>query len=102
MIKVFKGVEAKYQKIERLTLAVVITARKIIPYFQGHQVMVKTNYPIHQALKKLDLAERMMYWSVESDEYDIEYLPRGNIKLQNLIDFLAEFISLAGAKVPHI
>lgn len=32
--KVLKGVEARYQKIERFMLAVVVTSRKLKPYFQ--------------------------------------------------------------------
>lgn len=43
--KVFKGVKARYQKIERLSLEVMITTRKLRPYFQEHLVLVKTNYP---------------------------------------------------------
>lgn len=46
MRKLFRGIETQYQKIERLTLAVVVTVRKIMPYFQGHQILVKTDYPI--------------------------------------------------------
>lgn len=38
--KVFKGVELQYQKIEKNTLALVVTARKLRPYFQGHKIAV--------------------------------------------------------------
>lgn len=50
--KVFNDAESKYQKIERPTLAIVIIVGNLIPYFQGHGVLVKTNYPIQQVLKK--------------------------------------------------
>lgn len=43
---VFKGVEAWYPNIERLTLAVAITTRKLMPYFEGNCIMVKTKCPI--------------------------------------------------------
>lgn len=33
--KVFRGAEARYQKIEKLALSVVIVERKLRPYFQG-------------------------------------------------------------------
>lgn len=36
--KVFKGTETRYQKIEIFALAVVIIARKLIPYFQRHWI----------------------------------------------------------------
>lgn len=55
-----KGVEAQYKKIVKLAYAVVVSTRKTIPYFQGHPIMVKTNCPICQVLKKPNLAGRMM------------------------------------------
>jgi hypothetical protein len=41
--RTFKGAEAKYQKIEKLSLAVIATARKLRRYFQSHKVVVKTS-----------------------------------------------------------
>jgi len=58
--KVFKGAKLRYQKIERLALAIITTARKLRPYFQSHKIIVKTNYPIKQVLSKPDRAGRMV------------------------------------------
>ncbi|GAU32570.1 hypothetical protein TSUD_218280 [Trifolium subterraneum] len=88
--KTLRGVETRYQKIERLCLAVVITARKLRQYFQSHQVIVKTDYSIKNVLRKPDLAGRMVAWSVEFPEFDITYVPRGPIKSQALADFVLE------------
>ncbi|GAU44771.1 hypothetical protein TSUD_138830 [Trifolium subterraneum] len=90
MSRTLRGVETRYQEIERLCLAVVITARKLRQYFQSHQVIVKTNYPIKNVLRKPDLAGRMVAWSVELSEFDITYIPRGPIKSQALADFVLE------------
>jgi len=73
--KVFKGAEIRYEKTEILALVVVITARKLRPYFQSHKIVVKTNYPIKQVLGKPDLAGRMVAWSIELSEYDIQFVP---------------------------
>jgi hypothetical protein len=54
--RTFKGAEAKYQKIEKLSLAVIVTARKLRQYFQSHKIVVKTDYPIKNVLRKPDLA----------------------------------------------
>lgn len=80
--KALKGVEIRYQKTERLALAVVVTTRKLRQYFQGHLEIVKTNYQIKRILKKPYLAGRMVAWAVELSEYEITYLPRTSIKLQ--------------------
>ena len=84
------GAEIRYQKIEKLALALITTARKLRPYFQTHQVIVRTNQPIRQVLQKPDLAGRMMNWSIELSEFGIVYEPRDAIKAQALSDFVAE------------
>jgi hypothetical protein len=88
--RTFKGAEAKYQKIEKLSLAVVITARKLRQYFQSHKIVVKTDYPIKKVLRKPDLAGRMVAWAVELSEFNITFSPRGAIKSQILADFILE------------
>src|SRR4030042_1803275 len=100
--KVFRGAKLRYQKIERLDLAVVTTARKLRSYFQSHRITVKSNYPIKQVLGKPDLAGRMVAWSIELSEYDIQFIPRGNIKSHVLADFVVELTSPIQEEAPHI
>jgi len=76
--------------IENVALALVLTARRMQPYFQNHTITVKTNYPVYKILYKSDLARRMIGWSVELSEFDIRYEPRGAIKSQYLADFSTE------------
>jgi hypothetical protein len=44
----------------------------------------------------------MVAWSIELSQYDIQFLPRGNIKSQVLGDFLVEFTSPIQEEVPHV
>ncbi|GAU30847.1 hypothetical protein TSUD_365550 [Trifolium subterraneum] len=91
--RIFREVEIRYQKIEKLSLAVVTTARRLRHYFQSHKIVVKIDHPIKHMLKKPDLAGRMVAWTVELSEYDITFVPRGNIKSQILADFILELSS---------
>ncbi|GAU27362.1 hypothetical protein TSUD_55150 [Trifolium subterraneum] len=91
--RIFRGAEIRYQKLEKLSLAVVTTARRLRHYFQSHKIVVKTDHPIKHVLKKPDLAGRMVAWAVELSEYDITFVPRGNIKSQILTDFILELSS---------
>nr|KYP71305.1 Retrovirus-related Pol polyprotein from transposon 17.6 [Cajanus cajan] len=88
--RVLQDAERRYQMIEKLTLALVIAARRLRPYFQSHQVIIKTDYPIKQILRKPELAGRMIAWSVELSEFGIQYEGRGPLKAQCLADFVAE------------
>ncbi|GAU43183.1 hypothetical protein TSUD_301490 [Trifolium subterraneum] len=58
--RTLRGAETRYQKIEMLSLAVVVTARRLRQYFQSHKLIVKTDYPIKNVLRKPDLAGRMV------------------------------------------
>jgi len=67
--------EKRYQMIEKVTLALVLTTRRMQPYFQNHAITVRTNYAIYKILSKPDLVGRMIGWSVELSKFDIQYEP---------------------------
>ncbi|WP_338309922.1 RNase H-like domain-containing protein, partial [Bradyrhizobium sp. TM233] len=93
-----QGAELRYQKIEKAALAILKTARRLRPYFQSFQVKVKNDVPLRQVLQKPDLSGRLVSWSVELSEYDIQYEPRGQVTIQSLIDFVAELTPTEGEK----
>ncbi|XP_075486246.1 uncharacterized protein LOC142525845 [Primulina tabacum] len=86
-----RGAELKYSELERIALALVMTARKLRP-FLSHPIMVLTNSPLGRIMTHAEVSGRMVKWTVELGEYDIEYKPRAAIKAQALIDFLTEMI----------
>ncbi|XP_073119193.1 uncharacterized protein [Henckelia pumila] len=45
-----KGAELRYSGVEKLALALVMTARKLRPYFLSHPIVVLTNSPIGRIL----------------------------------------------------
>lgn len=79
--------ETRYQQVEKVALALLNAARRLRPYFQGHQVIILTDHPISKVLRKPDLAERMVGWAVELSKVGLRYEPRGSIKGQHLTDF---------------
>ncbi|XP_073139067.1 uncharacterized protein [Henckelia pumila] len=84
------GVELRYSEVEKLALALVMTARKLRPYFLSHPIVVLTNSPMEMILTHVDISGRLVKWTTELSEYDIQYEPRAAIKAQALADFLAE------------
>ena len=99
--RVLHDAETRYQMVEKVALALVITARRMRMYFQNHKVIVRTNYPIMKILTKPDLAGRMIGWAVELSEFHIEYQPRGAIKSQALADFTAELTPYPTEQIPR-
>ena len=77
--------------MEKLILALVITSRKLRPYFQAHNVEVSTEYLMKQILYKPETSGRLITWAIELSEFDIRYKPKIAIKGQILADFIMEF-----------
>ncbi|RDX84095.1 Retrovirus-related Pol polyprotein from transposon 17.6, partial [Mucuna pruriens] len=78
--KTLQEPERRYQKIEKGALALVIASRRLRPYFQSFSIIVRTDMPIQQVLRKPDLAGRMVAWSVQLSEFDISFEKRGTNK----------------------
>lgn len=47
-----QGGEERYPRIEKLALALIVLARRLTPYFQGHAIKVPTEYPLKKILQK--------------------------------------------------
>ena len=89
--RALRGAEERYQKMEKLILALVTTSKKLRPYFQAHIVEVPTKYPMKNILDKPETSGRMMKWAIEMSEFDIRYKPRTVVKGQISTDFIIEF-----------
>jgi len=74
--------------VEKLALSLVHAARRLRPYFQYHNIIVTTDYPIQKILQKPDLAGRISSWAVELYEFNIQYEPHDPTNAQCLLDFI--------------
>ena len=77
--------------MEKLTFALVMTARKLKPYFQAHIVIILTNKPLRRAMSNPEAARRLALWAIELSKFDIQYHSRTVIKGQIIADFIAKF-----------
>ncbi|KAL2235535.1 UNVERIFIED_CONTAM: Retrovirus-related Pol polyprotein from transposon opus [Sesamum indicum] len=91
--KMLQGVEHRYTVIEKFVLALVVTVRRLRPYFQSHKVVVLTNQSLKSILSRPEASGRLVKWTVELNEYDIEYQGRTAEKGQILANFI---MKLAG------
>ncbi|XP_058762570.1 uncharacterized protein LOC131635951 [Vicia villosa] len=95
--KALQGPDVRYQQIEKVALALIIAARRLRYYFLAHTVVVRTDQPIKQLLGRPDMARRMLKWSLELSEFDIQYESRKALKAQALADFVAEMTSITSS-----
>ena len=77
--------------IEKLAFALVMAFRKLRHHFHIHVINVLTDHPLKKAMNKLEVAGRLIQWTIELSEFDVRYQPRSAIKAQVLGDFIVEF-----------
>ena len=65
MSKRLLDAEIRYPKQGKLALAVVVTFRKLRPYFHAHSIKVLTNYPLRQVLQKSKASSMLLKWVIE-------------------------------------
>ncbi|CAL8996244.1 unnamed protein product, partial [Prunus brigantina] len=92
--KALLDAETRYPKLEKLILALLVSARKLRPYYQAHRVIVMTDFPLRSILHSPDASQRLMKWAIELSQYDLLYRPKAAIKAHALADFVAEFTPL--------
>jgi hypothetical protein len=71
--------------------ALLITSRKLRHYIQSHKKKVVSSLPLGEILHSRDTVVRIVKWSVELVEFNLEFCPRQAIKSQILADFVSEW-----------
>jgi hypothetical protein len=71
--------------------ALLITSRKLCLYFQLHKIKVVSSTPLGEILHNRDTVGRIVKWSVELGEFELEFCPCQAIKSQILADFVSEW-----------
>ena len=93
--KMFIYCQIRYLPLEKLILALVLTLRKFMYYFQAYPIAVCIDFSLKNILSKADLSSRLSKWVVVLGHSNIKFLPRATIKGQVLADFMVEFSSQA-------
>lgn len=83
--------ETYYTKMENLTLALVLAARKPRPYFQAYHIMVITDYPLQASLAAPDISGRMAKLAALLGKYGVVFRSRTTMKGWVLIVFFTNF-----------
>ena len=70
---------------------VLMASRKLCHYFQEHEIIVVTSYPLVQIHQNREGTECTVKWAIELAEFELRFAPRHAIKSQALADFVAEW-----------
>jgi hypothetical protein len=84
----------RYSHVQKLLYALLITSRKLWPYFESHKITVITDFPLRDILCNKDATGCISKWAVELGALNIDFSPRKAIKSQALVDFVAEWTEI--------
>jgi hypothetical protein len=84
------GSKLLYSELEKITYAVVMAARKLRHYFEGHRIRVITNQPLNDLFTNKEASTRIIKWGAELSEYIVDFERRSTIILA---DFVVDWTS---------
>ncbi|XP_042423426.1 uncharacterized protein LOC122011050 [Zingiber officinale] len=87
---ILKDAESRYTGLEKLAFALVLATRRLRRYFLAHTIIVMMNNPLGRVLLNPEASGRLIKWTTELNEFNIQYQPRTAIKAQSLADFIIE------------
>jgi hypothetical protein len=79
--------------LEKIAYAVIMAARKMRHYFEGHRIRVITNQPLSDLFTNREASIRIIKWGAELSEYIMDFERRSAIKSQVLADFVMDWTS---------
>jgi hypothetical protein len=78
------GSKIFYSELEKIAYAVIMEARKLRHYFEGHRIRVITNQLLSDLFANSEASTQIIKWGAELSEYVVDFEGRSAIKSQVL------------------
>jgi hypothetical protein len=89
--EVLHEAKTRYLETHKLLYDVLVASRKLRHYFQAHEIVVVTSFPLRAILHNPNVIGNIAKWAVELAEFQLDFQPCHAIKSQVLADFIMEW-----------
>ena len=87
----FAGARSRYSGMQKLIFGLVMASRKLRHYFQAHEIMVVTRFPLQRILSNLEATGKIVEWALELSNFGLKFESISTIQSRALAEFIAEW-----------
>ena len=88
---VLQGARARYSGVQKLIFGLVMASRKLRHYFQAHEIMVVTCFPLQRILRNPEATDIIVEWALELSSFGLKFESTSTIRSRALAEFVAEW-----------
>ena len=85
------GARSRYSGMQKLNFGLIMASRKLRHYFQAHEIMVVTHFPLQRILRNPKAIGRIVEWALELSSFGLKFESTSTIQSRALAEFIAEW-----------
>ena len=88
--------------MQRLLFGLLMASRKLRHYFQAHEIIVVTRFPLKRILQNPEATGRIVEWAPELSSFGLKFESTSTIQSRALAEFIAEWTPTPDEEIPEM
>src|SRR3954469_6144190 len=96
-----QGARSRYSSVQKLLFGLLMASRKLRHYFQAHEIIVVTRFPLKRILQNPEAMGRIVEWALELSSFGLKFESTSTIQSRALAEFIAEWTPTPDEEIPE-